>query len=95
MACDRPGRLQVAQKITEAIKWLPYLITVSEMRSFLGLCNVYRGHVPNFAKLFLPLSQKLKKEAPRPFELGDTVRDAVSLLKNKTRHATHLRSTTT
>ena len=35
---------------------------VSSLRSFLGLCNVYRRFVPNFARIVVPFTKKLKKE---------------------------------
>lgn len=52
------GKLQDVQKITEAIASQQYLTTFSKLRSFLGLCNVYRRRVPKFASLTTPLRRR-------------------------------------
>ena len=54
-----PGRLAVAEKNTLAIKKAVYPRTQTELRSFLGTCNVYRRFVPNFAHAAAPLNQLL------------------------------------
>ena len=46
-----PGKLSVAMKNTEPLRRRPYPKTQSELRSFLGLCNVYRRFVPNSREL--------------------------------------------
>ena len=57
----RPGRLEVATQNTEALKCFKEPTTQTELRSFLGLCNVYRRFVPNFARTAAPLNAFLKK----------------------------------
>ena len=57
----RPGRLEVAMKNTEAVKRFKGPTTQTELRSFLGLCNVSRRFVPNFARTSAPLNAFLKK----------------------------------
>jgi len=37
--------------------------TLSQVRSFLGLCNFFRGHVPRYAMLCAPLQRLTTKEA--------------------------------
>lgn len=60
----RPGRLGVAEKNTEALKAAPLPRTQTELRSFLGLCNVYRRFVPRFSAIAAPLNALLCKGMP-------------------------------
>ncbi len=48
----RPGKLEIAVKRTEA----QFPKTQTQVRSFLGLCNVYRRFVKGFAKAAAPLN---------------------------------------
>jgi hypothetical protein len=60
----RPGRLGVAEKNTNALKRATLPRTQTELRSFLGLCNVYRRFVPRFAALAAPQNIYLTKGNP-------------------------------
>ena len=71
----RPGRLGVAEKNTESLRNAKLPRTQTELRSFLGLCNVYRRFVPRFATLAAPLNRYLTKGQP-PI-LGQLTDDAV------------------
>ena len=60
----RPDLLEVATKNTAAIEGFGEPKTQMHLRSFLGVCNVYRRFVPNFAQVSVPLNELLKKGAP-------------------------------
>jgi hypothetical protein len=36
---------------------------VKQIRQFLGLCNLFRGHIQNFAQITLPLTNLMKKDS--------------------------------
>ena len=77
-----PGKLQVTQRAIEAIKKARHPLNVSEMRSFLGLCNVYRRFVKGFTKIANPLNRKLRKgEKPTWSKLTDEEQLAFETLK--------------
>jgi len=68
----RPGRVHVLEKNPRALRGLRYPETQTQMKSFLGMCGVYRRFVADFAKRAKPLtaltSTKLPKRLPLPRE---------------------------
>ncbi|CDF38075.1 unnamed protein product [Chondrus crispus] len=64
----RPGTLEVDVARTAALEQVQYPRTQTQLRSFLGLCNVYRRFVPHYAKIARPLNQLLKKGQPVQLE---------------------------
>jgi len=52
----RPGRVHVLQKNLRALRGLRYPETQTQMKSFLGMCGVYRRFVADFAKIAKPLT---------------------------------------
>ena len=71
----RPGHLSVAEKNSAALKVTKHPTTQTELRSFLGLCNVYRRFVKGFAKISAPLNLLIRKgETP---QLGPLSSDLV------------------
>ena len=54
---------------TDAISALNFPETVTQMRSFLGMCNYYRYYCPDFSIIAAPLYDMTKKDAiPEPTE---------------------------
>jgi Reverse transcriptase (RNA-dependent DNA polymerase) len=64
-----PGRLAVAQKSIDTVEKAIYPTKRTELRSFLGMCNVYIRFVEAFAKIAAPLTDFLKKGQPETFVL--------------------------
>lgn len=78
----RPGKLAVAEKNTDAIKMCSYPSTQTQLRSFLGMCNVYRRFVPCFARVAAPLNKLLcKGQSPQLPEATVEQRDSFETLK--------------
>jgi hypothetical protein len=89
----RPGQLAVADKNTAALpKALPPT-TQTELRSFLGLCKVYRRFVPGFAKIAGPFNNLLRKgESPQLGPLNAEQLVAFNSLREKLFHSPSWRS---
>ena len=80
----RPGKLAVAEKNTAALRNAPVPKTQTELRSFLGLCNVYRRFVPRFAAVAAPLTSLLGKgTSPQLGALSAQQIDAFNTLRDK------------
>jgi len=66
----RPGRVHVLEKNVRALRGLRYPENQTQMKSFLGMCGVYRRFVAHFAKIAKPLtaltSTKLPMTLPPP-----------------------------
>lgn len=77
------GKLHVATKTIDAIEALRYLATVSELRPFLRVCNVYRRFVPNFAEMGAPLNKKLKNGETKQSSFDEDKMKAVDVVKVK------------
>jgi len=61
----RPGCLSVNEKNLKAIKKAIFPKTRSQIRSFLGMCNVYRRFTVDFAKTAKPLKDLSSVKIPK------------------------------
>lgn len=77
-----PGKLHIARHTTEAIVANPYPTTASQMRLFIGLCNVYSRFVSELVKVAAPLSLRLKKGKRLHFDFGGEERSSINELKS-------------
>jgi len=59
-----PGRLGVLQAQTKALREAAFPTTRTQVRSFIGMCNVFRRFVPNFARVATPLTDLMGSTAP-------------------------------
>jgi len=66
------------EKIRAVVTW-PTLVSVSEVRSFVGLCSYYRKCFKDFAKVAAPLHELTKKNAR--FTWDDRAQEAFESLK--------------
>ena len=60
----RPGQLHVHNKNLDALKHAKFPTTKTQLKSFLGMCNVYRLFVKDIAKRPKPLDALTKAEIP-------------------------------
>jgi hypothetical protein len=67
-----PGKVKVV------LDWKPPM-TVSRVRSFLGLAGYYRRFIPNFSKITKPVIELLKKESK--YVWSDACDEVFKLLK--------------
>ena len=80
----RPGKLEVSSRTCEAIRQAKEPTTQTGIRSFVGLCKVFRRVVPNFARFATPLNRKLEKDQPTKFgDLTDEEREDFEELKRR------------
>ena len=59
-----PGQLHVHNKSLDALKHAKFPTTKIQLKSFLGMCNVYQRFVKDFAKRAKPLNALTKAEIP-------------------------------
>jgi len=60
----RPGQLHVHNKNVDALKHAKLPTTKTQLKSFLGMCNIYRRFVKDFAKRAEPLNALTRAEIP-------------------------------
>ena len=80
----QPEKLSVATDRASAFRPFKFPKTLTQLRSFIATCNVYRRFVKNFSKISRPLSGMLCKDAERDFEKPSEVQLAsFEILKEK------------
>jgi len=60
----KPGRLGVMDARTRALREAHFPTTRTQVRSFVGMCNVFRRIVPSFARMAAPLTDLMGSTAP-------------------------------
>ena len=60
----KPGRLGVMHAHTRAVRAAHLPAVRTQVRSFVGMCNVFRRFVPNFARMAAPLTDLIGSTAP-------------------------------
>ena len=88
----RDGVRPVPSKV-EAVQAVPTPETVSHLRSFLGLANFFRNHIPGFAEISAPLTDALKgtKHGRQRVEWSVACQESFTLLKEALTSAPVLR----
>lgn len=76
-----PKALSIALKTIDALK-MTASKNKTKLRSFLGLCNVYRIFAKDFASVATPLNKQLKKPESDHFTMTDEKMEKVEELKN-------------
>ena len=78
-----PGKLKADLEAPgqQALKKALPPTTKTQLRSFLGLANVYRRFVRRYTEIAHPLNQFLRKEVPDEFELDEPALEAFETLK--------------
>lgn len=78
-----PDKLAVANRTLDLVAGMKPPRTVSDLRSFLGLSNVYCRFVPDFSRTAGPFTAMLRKGEPARFvQLSDAARAAFVALKD-------------
>jgi len=60
----KPGRLGVLDAHTRALREAHFPTTRTHLRSFVGMCNVFRRFVPNFARMAAPQTDLVGSTTP-------------------------------
>jgi len=60
----KPGRLGVMDAHTRALREAHFPSTRTQVRSVVGMCNVFRRFVPSFARMAAPLTDLMRSTAP-------------------------------
>ena len=76
----RPGQLCINEAMSKSLKEAQHPTSQTELRSFLGLCNVYRRFVKDFSRRAAPLNDLLRKG--QPAKLGPLTSEQAAAFKD-------------
>ena len=79
----KPGQLEIDRTNTQSLREAEPPTNKSELRSFLGLANVYRRFIDKFAIIAEPLHELLKKNSPENFILNEEQTESFRTLIDK------------
>ena len=79
----KPGQLEIDRTNVASLKNAKPPTNKTQLRSFLGLCNVYRRFIKDFTGLAHSLNKLLKKGTPDTFEFDDEQRKSFDSLIDK------------
>lgn len=79
----RQKELLVEPKTIDAVQRMKAPENKTQIRSFIGLCNVYRRLVKDFASIAALLNKQLKKTTSEEFNLKDDQTESFEELKNR------------
>ena len=65
-----------------AILDMPIPSTKKLWRSFIGMANYYRAHIPNLSELLIPLTDLTKNQAPSKTDITEEILQAFELIKD-------------
>jgi len=76
--CNKNGRIPDNSHVKKILNW-PICKSLTDVRAFLGVCNLLRIFVKNYAQKASPLIKLTRKDAP--FEIGTEEIQAMETLK--------------
>ena len=85
------GRVTPLESKMEALRTWPLPTTTKEMRTFLGVANFYRQHVPSMARWTALLTPYTRGEPKDSITLSEAAQNALSELKHALANAAELR----
>lgn len=77
------GKIMPGETKTKVIKEWPEPKTIKQLKSFLGLCNFFRGHIDHYAQKAYPLTSILGQSSPNRLTWDQPQRNAFNTLRDQ------------